>query len=68
MNSKDARADADAAAATLLLLYEALGVAAVVMTLDDDVLLVACQNRGDVVPLCQRVIEEHQIPGDRTIN
>lgn len=63
-----AKDDADEAAETLLLLYEALGVTAVILTLDDQVLLARCQERGDVVPMCNRVIAEHSIPSDRTLN
>lgn len=64
----DALADADAAAETLLLLYESLGVTALVVTYPGDAIIVRCQNAEDVVPLCRRVIKEHEAPGDRVLN
>jgi hypothetical protein len=63
----DPLAEADAAAMDLLRLYEALGVPAVLMTLTDGALYVRCQNAGDVVPLCRRVVDEHEAPSDRTL-
>jgi hypothetical protein len=64
----DALAEADAAAMELLRLYEQLGVAAILVTYPGEAIFVRCQNAGDVVPLCKRVIEEHAAPADRTLN
>jgi hypothetical protein len=52
----------------LLRCYEQLGVAAIVVTYPGEAIFVRCQNAGDVVPLCKRVIEEHAAPADRTLN
>lgn len=67
MANADALADADAAAADLLRLYEALGVPAVLLTLTDSALTVRCQSADDVVPLCRRVVKEHEAPSDRVL-
>ena len=67
-SDESALAEADAAAMDLLRLYEALGVSAIVLTLTNDALYVRCQCSGDVVPLCKRVVEEHDAPADRTLN
>jgi hypothetical protein len=64
----DALAELDLAAMDLLRLYEQLGVAAIVVTYPGEAIFVRCQNAGDVVPLCKRVIEEHAAPADRTLN
>lgn len=64
----DAKAEADAAAEALLLLYEHLGVTALVITYPGEAIIVRCQSAEDVVPLCKRVIEEHAVSGDRTVN
>jgi len=65
---RDALAEADAAALDLLRLYDALGVPAVFVTLSEGAIYVRCQDRGDVVPLCKRVVDEHAMPADRTVN
>jgi hypothetical protein len=64
----DALAEADAAAMDLLRLYEQLGVPAILVPYPGEAIFVRCQNAGDVVPLCKRVIEEHAAPADRTLN
>lgn len=66
--SDDALAEADAAATNLLRLYEALGVPAVLLTLTGSTIIVRCQDASDVVPLCRRVVTEHEAPSDRTLN
>ena len=63
----EALADADDAATKLLFLYEALGVTAVILTLTDDALYARCQVASDVVPMCKKVLEAHEAPGDRTL-
>lgn len=67
MPSRDDRERADAAAETLLLLYEAMGVRAVVLIEDASRLLVLHQAPADVLPLCQRVIKEYEVPADRSL-
>ena len=64
----EALADADGAAEALLLLYEALGITAMVVTYTGDAIVVRCQDSEDVVPLCQRVLREHEVPDSRTVN
>jgi hypothetical protein len=64
----DALAKADAAATDLLRLYEALGVPAVLLTLTESALIVRCQSADDVVPMCRRVVKEHEAPDGRTLN
>jgi len=64
----DALADADEVASGLLLLYERYGVRAMVLTLRGRVLTVKCQQSADVVPMCRRVVKEHEAPSDRTLN
>jgi hypothetical protein len=59
--------DANDAALDLLRLYEALGVPALLVTLHEGAIYVRCQDAADVLPLCQRVVEEHEAPGDRTL-
>ena len=68
MTDESALAEANEAATDLLRLYEALGVSALVITLESAALYVRCQDAGDVVPLCKRVVEEHDAPSDRTLN
>lgn len=64
----DPLADADDAATDLLRLYEALGVTALILQLVDGVVVVRCQNSEDVLPLCRRVVEAHEVPEERTVN
>lgn len=62
-------ADLDESATDLLLAYEAMGITALVITLTDDALYVRCQAASDVVPICKKVLSEHEVPGgDRTLN
>lgn len=68
MPDREALADANAAAESLLLLYEALGVQALILTYTGDALVVRCQSSEDVVPMCERVVEEHRAPAGRTVN
>lgn len=60
--------DADDAAVDLLRLYEALGARAIILRLVDDVIVVHCLVAEDVVPLCGRVLEAHEVPEERTVN
>lgn len=64
----DAIAEADDAAVDLLRLYEALEVTAFLVQLVDGVVVVRCQNSEDVLPLCRKVIEAHDVPEARTVN
>lgn len=64
MSAKD---DADACATDLLRLYEAMDVVAMVVTLTGTEILVRCQERSDVAPLCRRVLSEYEIPTDRVL-
>lgn len=69
MSDLEAIADADTAAADLLRLYEALGAdRAMVVRLIDGVIVVHCLVAEDVVPLCARVLEAHEVPEERTVN
>jgi hypothetical protein len=60
-------AELDEAATNLLLLYEAEGVTAVILTLTDTALYARCQVASDVVPMCKKVLQAHEAPGDRTL-
>jgi hypothetical protein len=42
-------------------------VPALLVTLSEGAIYVRCQDAADVLPLCQRVVEEHDAPGDRTL-
>jgi hypothetical protein len=64
----DPIADADDAAVDLLRLYEALGAREIILRLVDDVIVVHCLVAEDVVPLCGRVLEAHEVPEERTVN
>ena len=64
----DALAECNDAAMDLLALYEDKGVRAGILTLQEGAIYVRCQDASDVVPLCQRVMEEHEAPADRTVN
>jgi chitinase len=64
----DALAEANEAAADLLRLYEALGVTALIVTLEDSAIYVRCQSAEDVEPLCRRVLKEHEAPEGRVLN
>lgn len=64
----DPIADADDAAIDLLRLYEALGARAIILRLVDGVIVVHCLVAEDVVPLCGRVLEAHEVPEERTVN
>lgn len=61
-------ADANDAATTLLLLYEALGIRALVITLEEHALYVRCQNSEDVMPLIDKVAKEYEAPVNRALN
>lgn len=65
---ESALADLDAAAEDLLRLYEMAGVVALVVTRTEDAIYVRCQDSEDVVPICRRVLREHDTPDGRTIN
>lgn len=66
--TSDAIKDADSAAVDLLRLYGALGARAIVLRLVDGVIVVHCLVADDVVPLCGRVLEAHEVPEERTVN
>lgn len=68
MDADDPLADCDAAGLDLLRLYEALEVPALLVTLVDGAIYVRCQNAGDVLPLCRRVVEQYEAPTERTLN
>lgn len=55
-------AEADELAQGLLLLYEQLGVTALVISLREDALIVRCQCADDVPALVQRVAKEYDRP------
>ncbi len=66
--SADDRARADAAASTLLLVLEALGVKAVILMQDEgQPMVVLVQSPDDALPMCQKAIKEYDVPADRTI-
>ncbi len=64
--ASDALDEANAAATALLTLYEYLGVTAVLLTMDGKALSVMCQDATDVLPMCNRVIGEHEMPPGKT--
>ncbi len=64
--ASDALDEAHAAATALLMLYEHLGITATLLVMDGQTLTVMCQNAGDVLPMCNRVIGEHYMPPGRT--
>ena len=64
----DPLADVDDAAADLLLLYEVHGVQAVLITFVGNQVVVRCQNSEDVLPLCEKVVEQYAAPSGRTVN
>jgi hypothetical protein len=69
MTDQEALFDADIAARDLLRLYEALGAdEAVVIRRIDGVIVVHCLDAQDVVPLCSRVLEAHEVPSERVVN
>jgi hypothetical protein len=69
MTDPEAIREADSSAVDLLRLYEALGAdRALVIRLIDGVILVHCLVADDVVPLCSRVLEAHEVPLERTVN
>lgn len=61
-------AEVDEIVQALLLALEDRGIRALFMSLDGNTLTVRCQDREDVVPLCKRVVKEHEAPSDRTLN
>lgn len=62
------RQEADDAAQALLLIYERLGVDAVVLLVDDSRLTVMCQREADVLPVCRKVVDEYWRSVDETLN
>jgi hypothetical protein len=65
---ESALAEVDSAATDLLILYEKLGIVAVILTLTNEALYARCQVASDVVPMCKKVLQAHEAPGDRTLN
>lgn len=68
MDRADPIADANEAATTLLRLYEALGVIALVISVEDGAIVVRCQEAEDVPELVQRVAQAYLTPEGRTLN
>lgn len=68
MKGDEPLADANEAATTLLKLYEALGVIALVISVEDGAIVVRCQDAGDVPELVQRVVDAYRPAEGRTIN
>lgn len=64
----DLISEADSATEDLLRLYEELRVTAFLVQLVDGVVVVRCQNSEDVLPLCRKVVEAHEVPDMRTVN
>lgn len=68
MDDESALDEVNEAANDLLLLFEELGVQALLITLQDNTIVVRCQNKRDVLPLCSRVVEEYDAPESRVLN
>lgn len=65
----DALAEANDAGTDLLRLYEALGVVALLVTIEDGAIVVRCQNADDVPDLVARINKEYEAPAEgRVLN
>lgn len=60
--------DANSAATDLLRLYEALGVVALVVSLEGGAIYVRCQDGEDVCPLLKAVLKQYETPEGAKLN
>lgn len=60
--------EANDAATDLLRLYEALGVVALVVTVESETIFVRCQHADHVCPLLKAVLKQYEAPEGAKLN